>query len=509
MEITDSKPKSIGSNFIYSLFITIIVGLVNIVYPLIIGLVYGPETMGNFSVLFYWATLLTIPISNGIAPAISRYLAASSTNELRVIENTGIKLSFYYGIGMIVIYPFIGIFGFKLNAIEVLLVMAITLGLMIHYFYRNALQGLEKFKNLLIMEIISFAFFTITMIIFGILPYVLEWTYILDNYYFLFIPMLVFHISFLVCIIVTKRVVKFNIKSLFKFPSVTKKLLLYALFVGLGGLFAFGTSKIQVIISDLYLNELELGVLSFWDSAIAAITLLTVALGGLLVPRITNLQKFHREQEFLAEEFTNRILWAITLVVIPIAGLLFLLFGSYPNILDVLTLHKYNMQSYWLVVILLCFKEVNFLILTPIISYVLSSEKYVKFNPIASFVYSLSVIISWIIMVPRFGIFGFPAGIAIGGFIHSIITIIFVLIISKKKIGLHIISIAILYSLNLVSIILLFYINNIAIISVWSVICLVTIAFGLYKLVILLKDKRYSQKMIENELIEKSTVISD
>ncbi|HUT82288.1 MAG TPA: hypothetical protein VMZ29_13885 [Candidatus Bathyarchaeia archaeon] len=505
----ESKPKSIGSNFIYSLFITIIIGLVNIVYPIMIGLIYGPETMGNFAVLFYWAALLNIPISNGIAPAISRFLAASSINETRIIENTGTKLTFYYIIGIIVFYPIIGIFAFKLNTIEVLIVVTITIGLVIHYLYRNALQGLEKFKTLFKMEIISFSIFASVMVVFGILPQVFQWTFILENYYFLFIPMLIFHLAFTICIVVSKRTVKFHFKFLFKLPKITKKILLYALFVGIGGLFAFGISKVQVIISDFYLNELELGVLSFWDSAIAAITLLTVALGGLLVPRITNLQKFHKEQEFLTEEFVNRILWYLSYIIIPIAGLMFLLFGSFPIILDALTLYKYNMESYWLVVILLCFKEVNFLILTPAISYILSSEKYVKFNPISSFIYSVAVVITWIILVPKVGIFGFPAGIAIGSLIHSLVIIAFILIISKKKIGLHIILVSIFYALNLVSIILLNYINNVILLSIWSVITLASVIFGFYKLFKMLKDKRFSQKLNEEEFLEAKGTIEE
>ena len=492
--------KSIGSNFIFSLFITVIIGLVNIVYPLVIGLVYGPETMGNFSVLFYWSTLLNIPISNGIAPAITRYIAASSTNNKETVENIGIKLSIYYIAGIILIYPIIGIFAFKLNVFEVLIVVGITIGLVVHYFYRNTLQGLEKFKTLLKMETISFLIFIPGMLCLGILPKVFEWTFLLDNYYFLFLPMLIFHIAFTIYILVIKRK-KINFKSFFKLPNLTNKILLYALFVGLGGLFAFGMSKIQVIISDLFLDDFELGVLSFWDSAIAAITLLTVALGGLLLPRITNLQKFHKKQEFLAEEFVNRILWYLTFIISSIAGLVFLLFGSFPKILDVLTLNKYNMETYWLVVILLCFKEINFLILTPAISYILSSDKFVKFNPISSFIYSITVIVTWILMVPKVGIFGFPAGIAIGSLIHSLVILIFILIVSKKRIGLHIIPLLTIYALNLVSIILLSFINYIILLIIWGIITLVSIAFGLYKLIKLLKDSRFSQTL-DYDLVE-------
>ncbi len=486
-----AKKKSIGNNFLYSMFITVIIGIVNVVYPLFVGLLYGPKTMGSFSVIFYWAILITIPISNGIAPSISRFIAASSKKDKETIENIGSKFTLYYLIGVLLIYPFVGLFGFKQNFVEVIIVLCLLVGLATHYLYRNSLQGQEEFKSLFFYELISIAIFIPFMLCFSALPVILSWNFVLDNINLLFIPMLAFHLTFGVIIFI-KRYKQINIKSTFSLPKLSSKIFLYGLFIGIGGLFAFGTSKVQVIISDLYLIDFELGVLSFWDSAIAAITIFTVALGGILVPRITNLSKSNEDNE-LAKSFVNSINWSISFVVASLAGFLFLLFECYPVILDFLTLNKYNMVNYWLVVVLLCFKEVNFLLLTPSLSYVLSSEKYVKFNPLSSFVYSIGVIISWIVLVPNFGIIGFAAGIAIGSFAHSLTIIIFVLYITKLKVGLHFLFLIPTYLLNITFIVLIQKTTTAPFLITWGIATIASLGYGIYNLLKILKKKEYSQ----------------
>ncbi|MHA1211967.1 MAG: hypothetical protein ACTSSH_05850, partial [Candidatus Heimdallarchaeota archaeon] len=394
MILETEKKRSIGSNFLYSIFITILIGIVNFIYPLVIGLLYGPQIMGNFSVLIYWALLLNIPVSNGLAPALSRFTAASGASEKGIIENTGAKLSFFYYLGVLFIYPVLGLLVFDLSAIELVLIMIFLLGLIIQNWFRYSMQGQERFSALFKVVLISFSVFLPAMICIGILPKVLSWSFFTNNYFFFIIPMLIFYLTFSLIVFISKFN-DINLKTLITFPKITKNILLYALFIGFGGLLAIGMSKIQVIVTDLHLqDEFQLGVLSFWDSAIAVIIFLTIAIRGILVPRVTNLLKSKNQDNSIALDFISKLSWGFTLVIASIAGLVTILIGAYPGILDTLTFNKYNMTVYWLVAVLLIFKEINFLILIPSLSFIRSSEKYVRINPISTIVSATFIVIS-------------------------------------------------------------------------------------------------------------------
>ena len=86
MLLKNESNQSISKNFIFSIIITIIVGLVNTVYPLVIGLVYNAELMGNLTILLYWVIILSIPIQNGLSPATSRYLAVSEVKDQNLLK---------------------------------------------------------------------------------------------------------------------------------------------------------------------------------------------------------------------------------------------------------------------------------------------------------------------------------------------------------------------------------------------------------------------------------------
>lgn len=488
-----NESNSLKVNLLASLLIILIIGLVNFGYPLLVGLLYGPEIIGNFSVLFYWATLLCIPISNGIAPSISRFIAASNNQNINTLESVGSKILSYYFIVLFIIFPIIASLILGFSFLEIFLILLLSISLAFHYVFRHSLQGQEQFKKLLKFELISFSIFIPSIVFITILPIVLNWI-TFQNFKLLLIPVIIYHFIFDI-IIATNRLKLISFKTFFNLPSISKSILKYAAFAGLSGLLAVGISQIQIVISDFYLIDFELGVLSFWNSIISAITLLSVALKGILVPRITHLRNYN-DGEKLAFSLTNSFNWALTFIIVPVVGIIFLLIVAFPSVLDILTAHKYNMLTYWLIVILLCSKEVIFLILIPTSTFLLSSEKYIKFDSIASFVYSVSVIISWILLVPNYGIFGFAGGIAIGSVFCFIFNHILVLVISKKAIGLHIFLALLLFSLVSVSILLQFLWSKSYMIFVSLIFTLPSIAIGIYKFIRILNTKEYSKKMI-------------
>jgi hypothetical protein len=159
------------------------------------------------------------------------------------------------------------------------------------------------------------------------------------------------------------------------------------------------------------------------------------------------------------------------------------------------------MDYYWPIVILLVFRAVIYLINSPTIAFFSSFEKKVLANPIASFVFSLSAILSWIFLVPLLNVFGFAIGIAIGGVLAFITVQVFALVNTKGKIGFHFLFGILLFGLNGLGIYLIGKINFIWIIVIWSVISIPFIAYGFLMLARILKNKGYSQT-VDEVLIE-------
>ena len=488
-----SNSKSIGNNFIYSLLVTTIAGLVNVIYPISIGLAFGPELMGNFYVLFNWITFLSIPIVNGIAPAIARFISANKKEESGEYKYIGIRVTIFYAFIVSILFPIFSFTIFNISIADFFVALITIFLFMIHYLIRYILQGQERFKQLFVMEIISFGVFIPMVLLFSILPYILQWTN-LSQYFFLFFPIIVFHLTIDI-IYLFPRIIRNKFNNIFNFPPVTKNILFYAFLIGLGSLLGLGTNQIQIIISDLYVNEFEVGVLSFWNSAVMPINLLSVSLGALLVPRITNLRK---EDNSLAIDLVNKFNWSLSLFLIPLTGIIFLIIGSFPNILEVLTLNKYQMEIYWPIVILLGFQVINSLLANPSISFFASSEKNVRFNPIVSLIYSISVIISWIILVPIFKVIGFAIGLAIGGGISNIAVQIIAIFITKKKMGFHFIINIILFSIIGLFIYLLDVWNVVGILITCSIISLPVIIYGFYLIIKTVKNSKFSQQINTN-----------
>ena len=492
----ESSNNNIGGSFLYSFFVTVISGVVTVAYPLAIGLLFGAETMGDFSVLFYWSTFLSIPIANGIAPAIARFIAANKKTDHVQYQTIGTKMSLLYVLIISIVFPLLSFLVFDLTVVEFFLVLPLIILTITHFLIRYTLQGQEKFKDLLKLEIIAFSVFLPFMVVFSILPHVLNWSG-LSAFYFLLIPIIAYHLT-IDLIYFIPRIKKVYFKEFFKFPEITKKILLYALFIGIGSLFSLGTSQIQVVISDLYVSEFEVGVLSFWNSAVTPINIITVALGGILLPRVTNLRKIDRQ---LSQKLVNSFNWSFSMIIIPIIGLVFLLFSKYPVFLDIITFNKYNMVYYWIIVILLVFRAVIYLINSPTIAFYASFEKKVMISPIASFVFSLTAVLAWIFLVPLIDVFGFAVGIALGGVLSFITVQVFALINTKGKIGYHFIFGILFFGLNALGIYLLEVINYIWILVVWSIISIPIIVYGVLILVRILSNKGYSQ-IVDDVLIE-------
>ena len=135
---------NIANNFVYSIITTLVTGIVNVAYPLIIGIIFDSSIMGHFSILFSWVALLAIPISNGIAPSITRFTAAENKNKSKQILKTGIQTTSIYGILVLAIFPLIGLLVLDMKILDLILIIGLILSTIFHYVFRRYLQGLEQ-----------------------------------------------------------------------------------------------------------------------------------------------------------------------------------------------------------------------------------------------------------------------------------------------------------------------------------------------------------------------------
>jgi len=481
------KNTKITSNLLYSIVNTIIFGLVNLAYPLIIGFIYHPTLVGNFSFFNSWVIILSIPIVNGIAPSLSRFIAANSNNKEKIMENMGILFSIIYILTIIIIFPITNIFTTNFSWQELLLVLGLLLSSIFHYLFRHSDQGKEKFKSILILEAISFILIIPLVIVFffhnGTREFIIQ-----GRYYLLALPMLIYHFTFsLIFILIKNKRKGFN--QFFKLSkNKGKRMLFYAVYVFISNVFVLGLSQVQIIISKNMLTDTEVGILGFWNSATAPLALLTVSIISLLIPRLTNLQL---NKEHMTEYFVNKFNWGLSLIVIPFFGTLFLFISAYPNWIDAIVPAEYQTMYYWPIIILLAIKEVNNLLWSPTMSYLSTSEMYIPFVAILSFLYAICVVIPWIFLVPKLGIFGLVTGIAIGSFLTNFLFQLIGFVVYKRKIGSHIIYIIITTAIWY----LFFYFmkwSKIGITIIWLVINIPFFVYGIITLIKLFKISKYS-----------------
>ncbi len=489
----------IANNFLYLLQVFFMLGLVNTAYRLVVGLVFDPVLMGEFSTIFSWVTLLSIPIANGIAPAVNRFIAANSVDDIRKIELIGFKLSTIYLLGIVVLFAILGALVFKLNFLAIVAIILYLVVNVFHFLARKSMQGQERFKELFVIESVTFIAFVILSVLAVLIGY---YDFIPSKLtlFLLVVPIIVFNL--LAVIILVFNVNKINIRKIkntlkphnltYLKGSLNQSIIRFSFFIGIGAIFGMGTSQIQIIISNLYLDGFEVGVLGFWQAAATPIHLIAVSLASLLLSRISNLLEHRKE---LARKVTNQFNWILTLTILPLFGIFVLFIYRYPHVIDFITLDKYNTTTYWLVVVYAFALEVNRLIMSPSRSYISSSEKHVKINPLNYFVYFLVTVVLWILLVPTYGINGFAIGILLGSISSHIFLLIYTYMITKRStlpIGAHtIVLIPLIVGIGC-SLLLIDYVRIPFLWALWGLISLICIPFGLKELISLLRDEELS-----------------
>jgi O-antigen/teichoic acid export membrane protein len=487
-----TESSDLRTNMTLSLLITFISGLATTIYPIFIGMLYSSTLMGQFAILYSWVTFLSIPIANGIAPAIMRFIAVSSDESAGGLEELGFQISVIYFLSVFICLIPLNIVVFHFNLAQIFFMLILLFMVKTHFIFKKSLQGREFFQELFRIEVISFILFIFGTILFlFVLPIddgPLGW--------YLLIPMIIYHLAFNSIYIIPKvRMLEFNILELKIFNYDWESILKYSAFIGFGSLLGLGLSQIQIILSDLYFSDYEVGVLGFWKYVVAALGFIPVAILSLLIVRISNLRKVKSE---LAFEFVNSINWSISMIVVPLFGLIVLLSSFYPSLIDILTFSKYQMSIYWPIFVFLLFQAIGSILNTPTLSYTHSSQKYVRIDTFSTIIYSTITVISWIIFVPLFQIFGFALGIAVGSLSNQIVLQISVMKITNKAIGSQLYFLLPMYLILGFILVFMREIFPIITIILWCLFSFPISMIGINKLHNLIGEKAFAIKESEN-----------
>jgi len=425
------------NNIIYSVLTTIISGTLNSLYPLLIGLIFVKEVMGRYSLIYSWIIILSIPILNGIGPAISRFIASGNTNERVYFSILGLKLSLIILTIVSIIFLPLGVLipNQNFNFFELLIIIILFSSMSIHNSLRRILEGYEFFKNVFKIELIGFLNFLIAVF----LTYItLKNNITINNVYLLFISLIIFHVITIFAYILSYKLEiqksKKEINAKIKHNKLIKIFLIFSLYKFIATFLSYGTSKLQFIFSSFFLTIDQIGILGFWETTTVPFALLSIALSNVLLVRVNNLYKNNKESSRIIIALFNEIL---TYILVPSIGLLCTFIAKYPEILDLVTNNKYDMIQYWPVFVFYLISALNSLLEKPTFVFFLTSKKLFKFSPIVYFFSSLSAIFIWIFCSNSLSLFVFPLGIMVSSLISNFLFQSISLFHTKCLLGKH------------------------------------------------------------------------
>jgi len=145
----------------------------------------------------------------------------------------------------------------------------------------------------------------------------------------------------------------------------------------------------------------------------------------------------------------------------------------------------------WPIFVYLLFGYLSNFLTSPSISYLSSSEKLVHFNPILAFFRTVVVILSWVLFVPRLGMFGFALGFLIGSIFYYIIVELIVFFVSHRKTGHQIVY----YTFYIIFVYLLMFVkifHSIYLLIIWSLVNIPLLLYGIIKTKHTILNKQYS-----------------
>ncbi|MFX0093648.1 MAG: oligosaccharide flippase family protein, partial [Candidatus Hodarchaeota archaeon] len=156
--------KIITKNYIWSFFTTGLNGLTVSIYPLLVAFLFSEILFATYGIVTSWVLLLSLPISNGIAPALTKYISSYEEKFTEAVINSSYFIITPY---------FLLIAGFSLLLVWFETSLSLMIGAIfilmclnsLRFQFRKIIQGMEKFKLLAFLEVSANIIF-----VFSVLP---------------------------------------------------------------------------------------------------------------------------------------------------------------------------------------------------------------------------------------------------------------------------------------------------------------------------------------------------
>ena len=400
------ESTSIQKNFLASIITTVFIGLINVFYPILIGLLFSSKQIGILALILSWTQLLSIPISNGIAPASLHFIAARGKEVRSSVQSSSFFLSFLCIIFVAFILPITIHQEFQLSFIDLMLIVINTTVSSFHVLFRMMLQGKELFQKVAIYEGISLG---ISILGFSFIYITNSFNPIITSSIFLLIPILINHFSFLL----------FSLKKLgipiLKLRVINSKtiweIMRFAFYVSSGSIASLGLANLQIILAERLSDFTTFGIFCFWSYLTLPFEIIAIALGNLLLARMSNLSKMGKDNEVHLTASLNEV---FSEIIIPLSMLLIYLIYYFSFIFDFLTLNKYQASTYWPIILMFFLKALVSIMIIPSTSYIAASK--VKYNVVIALLMFTTTTATWMIFLKELNLFVLPFGLFNGIF---------------------------------------------------------------------------------------------
>lgn len=402
--------KDLIKNTFLTLIALSFLGSTNIIFNIIIGRYHGSLTLGKVSIAisasFFFSTIIRSGISSSTTKFISEYLGKKDKNSATVVFKTNLKITLIFTLVLTIIALLLSPWlSSKLSITNWLFISAIPLISLksLHIFYKGVYYGSNKIKDYLKIEILSdILFFIILAIVLIFFESFLLFPYIIM--YFIFF---IFSFHFF----------KKDFVNQAPYTKVPKGVYSFAIIATIGTVSSLGRSYLSIIFSGIYLTSSEVG---FFTAAFSLSTILYFFSTGVSKVIFPTFSKLYGKNDLNS---INKILNIATkwfLIIISFfCGLLFI-FSEF--IFEFFFGNDFILGTASFQILLL---GVLFSIIQSPANTALSGTKYVHIPNIGGVLGLIVSTISWIFLIPKYGIEGTAFGYILGSISTFFIVIFF------------------------------------------------------------------------------------
>lgn len=471
-----SKSPSLVNNFYFSIILSVINGLVNVIYPLFIGIYLGPVNYSSFAYLLAIINLFILLNESVLLPSSIRFVSGAKIDTKNEIYSSNWIIYFSLLITAFIIFSLGQSIFFLSSLIEYFIFGLLLFFITLHRYLRSIFQGLELYRHLDTIEILSLTIGLVSMV----LIFVSKFT----SWESLFFPLIVYHLTFLLLSIFSYNVLKF--KPTFEIAFV-RKILRYGFFVGLGSLFSLGLNQYQIIFTSNEFSKLNTGQVAFWSYFVFPFTIFILSLTNAIFPRMVKLSQFDQAKVF---EIFTKITKYLIIISIAIVILLNLVILNVYSLKIHFLISFFNDQGLDLAVIYFIYGGglVVFYSMIPLFS-IYESRIYV--NSILPFILMLISVSFWNYFLNTKNVIIIPTGLLIAVFIITMIQLGFITYYEKLDSKLillvlfyYVVQLILVY-FNVLDVIVR---NGIVFSGLSMVIMIALLLFTLYKLLIFLRE---------------------